>query len=247
MSKNWKAFTDGACRGNPGPGGWALSATDGVRVVELAGFEAATTNNRMELQAALETLQFFKAEAAVTDTLEIFTDSELMIRSLTEWLPGWKARGWARSTGEPVKNIDLLERLDPILKDLGKRVSWTHVRGHAGIPGNERVDALAVSAATQDGSEVPFVGMLKDFSYQNIFETTSLKSADSHSPKKSSSQKSKKSGTVWYVSFVGGVLERHSTWADCERRVKGASGARYKKVSSDSEESECLKAWGVKS
>lgn len=129
--------TDGACKGNPGPGGWgALLDYDG-RKKELTGGETQTTNNRMELMAAIVALETLKQACAVT----LHTDSTYVMKGLNEWLPGWKARGWKTADKKPVKNQDLWERLE--LAAARHQVEWKWVKGHAGDPGNERADQLA--------------------------------------------------------------------------------------------------------
>jgi ribonuclease HI len=130
-------YTDGACRGNPGPGGWAaLLVAGGVRK-EVSGAEAATTNNRMELTAAIEGLASLKRRCAV----RLYTDSKYVLQGFTEWLPAWKARGWRTASREPVKNQDLWERLDAVAS--AQDLEWHWVRGHSGHDGNEYVDELA--------------------------------------------------------------------------------------------------------
>jgi ribonuclease HI len=130
-------YTDGACRGNPGPGGWgALLAHEG-REKELSGAERLTTNNRMELTAVIRALEALKRPTQA----RVFTDSEYVRRGITEWLPRWKARGWRTADRKPVKNQDLWMELDELAAR--HRVEWHWVPGHAGVPGNERVDALA--------------------------------------------------------------------------------------------------------
>jgi ribonuclease HI len=133
-------YTDGACRGNPGPGGWAATLSFGEHFRELSGAEAATTNNRMELTAVIEALSALKRESRV----RVFTDSEYVRRGITEWLKAWKARDWRTADKKPVKNRDLWERLDAIAAR--HDVEWRWVKGHSGVPGNERVDALANAA-----------------------------------------------------------------------------------------------------
>ena len=130
-------YTDGACIGNPGPGGWGVRILypDGT-VLELGGREASTTNNRMELQGALAALRAVDPAASAT----VYSDSQYVINGLTKWLPGWKRKGWVTSTRAPVKNRDLWKLLDAA--DPG-RVKWRHVRGHSGDPGNDRADEIA--------------------------------------------------------------------------------------------------------
>src|SRR5262249_21331009 len=130
------AYTDGACIGNPGPGGWAAILVSGAGRQEIAGGAARTTNNRMELTAVIEALRRLPADSRV----QVVTDSEYVLKGITQWLPGWRRRGWRTSTGQPVVNQDLWETLDALVSD---RVSWEWVRGHAGHPENERADALA--------------------------------------------------------------------------------------------------------
>jgi ribonuclease HI len=132
-------YTDGACSPNPGPGGWAALLRTGDAEKELSGGEPDTTNNRMELTAALRALQALKKPCRV----ELYTDSEYLKRGITEWLPGWRARGWKRKDGV-LKNVELWQALDGELKR--HRVSWHWVRGHAGQRENERVDRLARQA-----------------------------------------------------------------------------------------------------
>ena len=129
--------TDGACKGNPGPGGWgALLAFNG-RTRELKGGEAVTTNNRMELTAAIRALEALKEPCAV----ELYTDSVYVRSGIMEWLPGWKARGWKTADRKPVKNQDLWQQLD--LAAARHSIRWHWVKGHAGDPGNEAADRLA--------------------------------------------------------------------------------------------------------
>ncbi|AWI87553.1 ribonuclease HI [Methylobacterium sp. DM1] len=129
-------YADGGCDPNPGPGGWGVVIQDPAGTVELHGGERATTNNRMELTAAISALAYFPEGAAI----EMRCDSQYVIKSVTEWMRGWKARGWRTATG-PVKNIDLMQRLDALAA--ARDVRWTWVRGHAGEAGNERADRLA--------------------------------------------------------------------------------------------------------
>jgi ribonuclease HI len=133
-------YTDGACRGNPGPGGWGATLESGEHFRELSGAEADTTNNRMELTAVIRALEALKRRAVVT----VHTDSEYVRRGITEWLPNWKARDWKTTDRKPVKNRDLWERLDELAA--GHDIDWRWVKGHSGVPGNERVDALATAA-----------------------------------------------------------------------------------------------------
>jgi ribonuclease HI len=142
-------FTDGACSGNPGPGGWAAILRYGEREKEIAGGAAATTNNRMELTAAIEALGALKRPCRV----RLYTDSQYVRDGITRWLPQWKTRGWRTADKKPVKNADLWQRLDAAAAP--HEIGWIWVRGHAGHPENERADALARAA-------IPIVAALED-------------------------------------------------------------------------------------
>lgn len=140
MTSHVVIYTDGACRGNPGPGGWGALLTSGETSKAISGFAAQTTNNRMELQAALEALLALKQPCRIT----LWTDSEYLRKGMTEWLPGWKARGWKTAAKQPVKNADLWQALEAA--SARHRIDWRWVKGHAGDPGNEAVDRLANEA-----------------------------------------------------------------------------------------------------
>jgi ribonuclease HI len=139
-------YTDGACRGNPGPGGWAALLQMGEHEKELSGAEALTTNNRMELTAVIQALEALKRPVQV----RLYTDSQYVRRGITEWLHAWKARGWRTADRKPVKNQDLWQLLEEA--SAPHQIEWHWVPGHAGVPGNERVDRLANEAidALQD-------------------------------------------------------------------------------------------------
>lgn len=135
--KNIELFTDGACRGNPGPGGWGALLCYANKERELYGAEANTTNNRMELSAAIEGLAALNESCAV----RLVTDSTYVMKGITEWLPNWKRRGWKTSAKKPVANADLWQLLE--VQNQRHTVTWEWVKGHSGHPGNERADALA--------------------------------------------------------------------------------------------------------
>ena len=132
-------YTDGACKGNPGPGGWGALLALGDTEKELFGGELGTTNNRMEMMAVIEALAALKRPCSVT----LYLDSEYVRKGITEWIHGWKARGWRTAAKAPVKNVDLWQRLDALVSTAGHTIDWRWVKGHAGDPGNERADALA--------------------------------------------------------------------------------------------------------
>jgi ribonuclease HI len=136
-------YTDGACSGNPGPGGWGAVLMSGAHERELWGGEPHTTNNRMEMMAAIKALEALKRPCRV----ELHTDSQYLRQGITEWLPGWKARGWRTAAKAPVKNEDLWRALDEAR--LRHEVAWKWVKGHAGHPLNERADGLARRGVTE--------------------------------------------------------------------------------------------------
>ena len=132
-------YTDGACKGNPGPGGWGAVLSSGKSEKELFGGELDTTNNKMELLAVIEALSALKRPCEVA----LYLDSQYVRKGITEWIHGWKKKNWRTAGGDPVKNVDLWKRLDELVANAGHQIEWHWVKGHAGDPGNERADALA--------------------------------------------------------------------------------------------------------
>lgn len=132
-------YTDGACKGNPGPGGWGALLKSANAQKELFGGELGTTNNRMEMMAVIEALSALKRPCHVT----LYVDSQYVLKGITEWVSGWKARGWKTAAKQPVKNVDLWQRLDELVSSSGHKIDWRWVRGHTGNPGNEHADSLA--------------------------------------------------------------------------------------------------------
>ncbi|MCK4586778.1 MAG: ribonuclease HI [Gammaproteobacteria bacterium] len=139
-------FTDGACRGNPGPGGWGVMLRFNSTEKELFGGEAQTTNNRMELMAAIRGMEALTKPCSVVLT----TDSQYVMKGITEWMENWKRRGWKTAAKKPVKNVDLWQRLSSALEK--HEVEWQWVRGHTGHPENERADELANRGIDELGS-----------------------------------------------------------------------------------------------
>jgi ribonuclease HI len=135
--KHIEIYTDGACSGNPGPGGWGAILRHGKHEKEIFGGECETTNNRMEMMAVIKALEALKDRSRV----DLYTDSKYVMQGITEWLAGWKARGWKTADKKPVKNQDLWERIDSLILKHEIKIHW--IKGHAGHPENERADALA--------------------------------------------------------------------------------------------------------
>jgi ribonuclease HI len=228
-------YTDGACSGNPGPGGWgSIVLTPDGNVRELGGGDPSTTNNRMEMTAALRGLENLTvAEKSVI----LYTDSVYLIRGITQWVFGWQRRQWKTAEGQPVVNQDLWQRLLSIVSKIGReRIQWNFVRGHVGVPGNERCDAIAV--AFSKGQAIPlYQGPMAEYSIpiDELPEPLPLPEIKAKGPPKVAHS---------YLSLVGGVVERHKTWSECEARVKGRSGAKFKKAMSPEEEQTILAEWG---
>jgi ribonuclease HI len=220
-------FTDGSSRGNPGPGGWGAIVISDIEtqnkekqtVTELGGGEDTTTNNRMELMAAAEGLTHAPKDSVIT----VFTDSKYLINGITSWIKGWKSNGWITKTKDDVVNKDLWMKLDHVTH--GRTITWKYVGGHIGIIGNERCDHIATAFA--DGRDIKlYSGDLSNYDLQNILDVSH--DSDAMKAKKSSSSRSN-TKAYSYVSSVNGEIHVDHTWADCEKRVKGKKGARYKK------------------
>jgi len=221
--RNLVVYTDGACLGNPGPGGWAAVLVRGEQVEEIGGREEHTTNNRMELRAAIEGLR----RARPGDRVLVVTDSRYVHDGISRWIHSWKRKGWRKADGGAVLNRDLWEDLDRLCSRPDVRVSWEHVRGHAGHVYNERCDHLATAFARGEEPE--------------------LRSGDG-SWITGTGRPEARVPDGWrfplYVSSVDGRVELHRSWAECAARVKGASGARYRKVKGPGELEAVLEGWG---
>ncbi len=234
-------FTDGSSRGNPGPGGWGAIISTSEKVIERGGGEKNTTNNRMELTAALQALKEIKTNTEKNNVI-IYTDSSYLIQGITKWVRGWVRNGWMTATKEPVTNQDIWEKLITVVEQVETHhpISWTYIKGHVGIPGNERVDEIATAFA--DGADIKlFKGNTKDYAV-NISDVTPSKTKKTVTLQQKARSKAKAHS---YLSLVGGELKIHTTWAECEKRVKGVKGAKFKKSLSAIEEKQIMKDWGV--
>jgi ribonuclease HI len=233
-------FTDGASRGNPGPGGWGavILIPSEKKVVELGGHDDHTTNNRMELQGAINALLHIRH---LTDDVVIHTDSSYLIQGITKWVRGWIKNGWTTQGREEVQNRDLWEILAAVMEEreeVKSATEWKHVSGHSGIPGNERVDVIASTFASKKDMEL-YIGPAAEYKVdlKSIEADGKLKYV--RTTKKTRSIKPAYS----YVSSVDGKVETHKTWPECEKRVKGVSGTKFKKVFSKDEEEPVVKEW----
>ena len=234
-------FTDGAAKGNPGPGGWGvIIISPDHRVAELGGGSPHTTNNKMELSGAIAALDFLAGQPG---PVAIYTDSTYVIQGITQWVWAWRKRGWKTAQGTDVLNRDLWEHLSSLIAARASGdVDWRWVRGHVGTPGNERVDAIAVAFSLQQPADL-YQGPLDGYTVlvHELPEDTALPKR----PAGAASSGKSKAAAHSYLSVVGGVPMRHRTWAECEARVKGQSGARYKKSVSRDDESLILRGWGI--
>lgn len=233
-------FTDGSSRGNPGPGGWGAIIATETDVVEIGGGEKHTTNNRMELMAVIKSLEFVsklkikKSQLSAT----INTDSSYVLNSATKWVYGWQKNDWKTTLKDDVLNRDLWEEFLEASK--GLKLEWNLLKGHSGVPTNERCDVIATSFA--DGGNLKlYTGTQSDY---EIDVSISKINNPKVKPKSSSSKSSSKKGVTYsYVSEINGVVKTHKTWDECEARVKGKSRAHFKKVFSLDEEKVLIASW----
>ena len=230
-------FSDGACSGNPGPGGWAsIIVTPQFRIKELGGREPSTTNNRMEMLGSLRALEELRG---VDGPIDFYTDSVYLIRGITQWIWGWKRNGWKTSEGKEVLNQDIWEQLLRVVQARGTsgKIEWKYSRGHSGIPGNERCDEIAVAFS----KNIPiylYSGPLNGYQVPIMDLPTSTDLPDYKS-------KTEKGPVLGYLSNLGGIVFMHQDWTSCERRVRGQSGAKFKKVKNEDEMIAVLKSWGL--
>lgn len=230
-------FCDGACSGNPGPGGWgAIIASKDGHVYELGGSAKATTNNRMELSATIEALISIRETPG---KVLVCTDSVYVIRGITQWIFGWRKRGWITADGKDVSNKDLWQALSLEISRRGKEspVDWRFVRGHQGIPGNERCDEIAVAYSKGNFVEL-YQGSLLKYPVP-IYDLPPAEGLPDVKPKL------EKEAAYSYISLVADHPMRHETWRECENRVKGQSGAKFKKSKSSEDEIKILESWGI--
>ena len=227
-------FTDGSSRGNPGPGGFgAVVITDG-KVTELGGRETYTTNNRMELQAAISALSIIHNSELV---IRMYTDSNYLINGITKWIYGWQKNGWKTGAKKDVENRDLWEQL--LNSTIYRTIEWKYIGGHVGIAGKERCDEIATDFA--DNKEIKlYSGSLSEYGIKHILD---IKHDAVAAESKSSNRAHSKAVAYSYVSMINGTIQTHKTWAACEQRVKGKAGARYKKVLTKEGEAELISEW----
>lgn len=222
-------FTDGAAKGNPGPGGYGAVLHFGKIVLEIGEGKEVTTNNEMELKAVVEALKHVPAD--VTE-VAIYTDSKYVVEGATGWVFGWMNNGWKTKAGGDVLHKALWEELVVLLKKI--TVEWNKVPGHVGLIGNERADTIASDLGEKKKVDL-FSGPRSEYSLEieNV-EYDKEKAAERSEARKRQSMKA-----YSYVSMVDGDIQTHQTWAECEARVKGKK-AKFKKAVSEEEEKEII-------
>ncbi len=234
MNKRITIFTDGAAKGNPGKGGFGVVISYEDKVLELGGYNQHTTNNEMELLAVVQAL---KQIAGKAESVEIYTDSKYVVEGAKGWVFGWAKNGWKTKAETDVLNKELWQELLPLLDKI--EIEWHKVPGHVGIVGNERADTIASDLA-EGKNVVLFDGLLRDYTL-NIADTSYDEAA---AQKRSDARKRQAQSAYSYVSMVDGVIQIHKTWKECEARVKGKKGTRFKKSLDAADEKAIVKAFG---
>lgn len=241
QSEHATIFTDGSSLGNPGPGGWSFvmvyENSGVVYAKEGAGYSPQTTNNIMELTAALQAITLAD-KINIDQPLLIHTDSAYLVQGITTWVYGWEKNNWITSTKDDVLNKELwMDLLKAVRKfQIKNKIAWKKIKGHAGIPGNERCDTLATAYAAKEDTQL----------FSGTYEAYEEKHGDIlHIPKviEKKKKKSPQGKAFSYLSEVEGVIERHETWLLCEKRVRGTKGARFKKAMTAKDEKEIITEW----
>ncbi len=227
-------FSDGAAKGNPGRGGFGVVISYDGKILEKGGFKEHTTNNEMELKAVVEAL---KEVVTKKVPVEIYTDSKYVVEGAKGWVFGWAKNGWITSTKTDVLNKELWQELLPLLGKI--EIIWHKVPGHVGIIGNERADVIASTFAEKGTFEL-YSGSLSDYGL-NIHDTTY---DEVKAQERSDARKRQNLKAYSYISAVDGVVQIHQIWADCEARVKGKKGTRFKKSLDAGSEKEIVKEFG---
>ncbi|MBX4210593.1 ribonuclease HI [Candidatus Parcubacteria bacterium] len=226
-------FTDGASRGNPGPGGWGAIVISDDQVKELGGSEKDTTNNRMELMGAIKSLSLLPTSVRHTNIL-LYTDSAYVLNGITKWVHGWKQKKWKTSQKEDVLNVDLWKKLLKAVE--GKEISWKLVKGHGSVSGNNRVDEIATAYA--DGKKIKlYSGPLSEY----LVKVDDVTQISTHVPQTKKKDKARSKAEAYsYVSSIDRIVQIHKTWNECMKRVNGVSNARFKKALSEIEEKQII-------
>jgi len=246
-------YADGACKNNPGSGGWGsvVIHLSEHTVTELGGHEPHTTNNAMELTAAIAALDFLKNKPG---TVLMITDSQYVISGMTQWIFNWKRNNWINSQGVTIVNISLWKELDALVNERRAYglVKWQHTFGHQGVSGNEQADQIASAYAQKKPFDL-YKGPLAPYPVQGVLKwqeeidkaAQNVKNNKKNTPSKQLSQQKSQQKVFCYLSLINGVPMRHLTWPECNARVKGQPYAKFKKAHSALEEAEILSSWGI--
>ena len=235
------AYTDGSSRGNPGPGGWgAVLWYPDNTVLELGGRGDNTTNNKMELMAAIRAVQ---GAGEIAAKMTIYTDSKYVREGITTWVFGWQKNGWQTKAKKDVSNKELWIKLFDAVRMREKHgaIEWVLVPGHSGAAGNERADAIATKYADKEEAAL-YVGSYEE--YDTDLVAPDKKTLEVQAKKRSVARARSNAKAYLYLSLVEGKVMRHLTWAECETRVKGKK-AKFKKALSAEDEKNILSEWGV--
>jgi len=232
--KSILVFTDGAAKGNPGPGGYGAVILKDDVVIELGAGKAHTTNNEMELKAVVEALAHI---GTTKELVHIYTDSKYVVEGATKWVFGWQKNGWKTKANTDVINKTLWKELAELLKHV--RIEWHKIPGHSGLIGNERADAIA--SGFGDRTKVSlYNGSKKEYSHD--IENVAYDEAKATARSEARARQNQKAYS--YVSVIDGKVQTHTTWVECEKRVKGKK-AKFKKVFSQDEEDSLRKEWSL--
>lgn len=236
MAEKILIFTDGAAKGNPGRGGFGVVISYDNKVLEKGGFKEYTTNNEMELKAVVEALKEVVGEKV---PVEIYTDSKYVVEGAKGWVFGWAKNGWKTMAKTDVLNKELWQELLPLLGKV--EIVWHKVPGHVGIVGNERADVIASTFAEKGTFEL-YNGPLTGYGL-NIHDTSY---DEAKAQERSDARKRQTLKAYSYVSAVDGLVKIHQTWSECESRVKGKKGVRFKKSLDAENEKEIVREFGGK-
>ena len=241
-------YTDGSSLGNPGAGGWgAVTLFPDGKVIELGGYEKESTNNRMEMTAALEALKLVEKRKVKGKVILVHTDSSYLLNGITMWVYAWVKNNWKTKTKGAVLNQDIWEELLKVVLNLKNKyeIEWIKVAGHAGIHLNERCDEIATGFSART-HPLLFTGNIAG--YEKLFGKITTPPSKAPLLKKEGKKTKSSSKTAYsYVSMVGWKVAVDKTWAECEKKVKGKSGAKYQKVFSKEEEQDLIALWSLKS
>lgn len=237
------AFTDGSCSGNPGQGGWGsvlcLNDKDSktAHIIELGGYGGEqTTNNEMEIVAVLEVFSYLEKtskDAPTSMRLVIATDSTYVLKGVSQWMTRWEVNGWKTKSGDEVANLSLWKKLLSFKKRWSRNFEIKKVDAHSGHPANERADQIAVDFSKKRRVDL-FSGSLEKSPFQINDFSLQRSNSNQRVPFK-----------PIYLSLVHGELQEHRSWPECQNRVQGVSGAKFKKVKTKQEKDSVLKSWGI--